>query len=86
MNLSIWIPSESAGLRVVMVEEGAYRTSEDFTLREPATLARMYRDGGAMPTEDQQPGTRPNEIGTLESPLVSILQENLILHNYIRIT
>jgi len=41
-----------AGLRVLMIEEGAYRKSEDFTLREPGSLARLYRDGGAMPTRD----------------------------------
>ncbi len=41
-----------AGLRVLMVEEGAYRQPEDFTLREPGSLARLYRDGGAMPTRD----------------------------------
>jgi len=41
-----------AGLRVLIVEEGAYRTSEDFTLREPSSLARLYRDGGAIPTRD----------------------------------
>lgn len=41
-----------AGLRVAMVEEGAYRTPEEIPLREPWSLARLYRDGGAMPTRD----------------------------------
>ena len=41
-----------AGLRVVMVEEGAYRTPEEIPLREPWSLSRLYRDGGAMPTRD----------------------------------
>jgi choline dehydrogenase-like flavoprotein len=40
------------GFRVVLVEEGAYRTPEEFTLRETASLARLYRDGGAIPTRD----------------------------------
>jgi len=41
-----------AGLSVVLIEEGAYRKPEDYTLREPGSLARLYRDGGAMPTRD----------------------------------
>jgi choline dehydrogenase-like flavoprotein len=40
------------GLRVLMVEEGAYHKSEDFTLRETSSLAHLYRDGGAVPTRD----------------------------------
>lgn len=42
----------AAGLRVLLVEEGAYRTSGEFTLREAPTLARLYADGGARPTRD----------------------------------
>jgi len=41
-----------AGLRVVIVEEGAYRTPEEFTLREVPTFARLYADGGVRPTKD----------------------------------
>lgn len=41
-----------AGLRVVIVEEGAYRTPEEFTLREVPTFARLYNDGGVRPTKD----------------------------------
>ena len=40
------------GLRVLLVEEGAYHKPEEFTLRETSSLARLYRDGGAMPTRD----------------------------------
>lgn len=41
-----------AGLRVVMVEEGRYRTPDEVPLREPWSLARLYREGGAIPTRD----------------------------------
>jgi choline dehydrogenase-like flavoprotein len=41
-----------AGLRVVLVEQGAYRTPEEFTLREVPTFARLYTDGGVRPTMD----------------------------------
>ena len=41
-----------AGLRVVMVEEGAYRTADEFTLREVPSFARLYNDGGVRPTQD----------------------------------
>ena len=41
-----------AGLRVVIVEEGAYHTSQDFTLREVPTFARLYKDGAVRPTKD----------------------------------
>jgi choline dehydrogenase-like flavoprotein len=41
-----------AGLRVVMVEEGAYNTAQDFTLREVPTFARLYQDGAVRPTRD----------------------------------
>lgn len=41
-----------SGLRVLLVEEGANRTSEEFTLREVGSLARLYREGGAIPTRD----------------------------------
>lgn len=42
----------AAGLRVVMLEQGAYRTPADFTLREVPALARLYQDGGMRPTKD----------------------------------
>lgn len=41
-----------AGLRVLLVEEGAYRKPEDFPLREVPSLARLYREGGAIPSRD----------------------------------
>ena len=41
-----------AGLRVLMVEEGAYRTAADFTLRELPAFAQLYVDGGVRPTRD----------------------------------
>ncbi len=41
-----------AGLRVLLVEEGAFRNSEDFSLREVPSLARLYREGGAIPSRD----------------------------------
>lgn len=42
----------SAGLRVVMVEEGRYRTPDEIPLREPWSFSRLYREGGAIPTRD----------------------------------
>lgn len=42
----------AAGMRIVMVEQGAYRTPAEFTLREVPALARLYRDGGVRPTRD----------------------------------
>lgn len=42
-----------AGLRVLIVEEGAWRdTREDVDLREAPTFARLYRDGAVQPTAD----------------------------------
>ena len=41
-----------AGLRVLLVEEGAFCKPEDMSLREVSSLARLYRDGGATPTRD----------------------------------
>ncbi|MCP3986606.1 MAG: GMC family oxidoreductase [bacterium] len=41
-----------AGLRVVLLEEGAHRTSSDFDLRELSTFAKLYYDGGLRPTSD----------------------------------
>lgn len=41
-----------AGLRVVMLEEGAYRRSDEVPMREPWSFSRFYREGGAIPTRD----------------------------------
>ena len=41
-----------AGLRVVMIEEGKFYRPEQVPLREPWSLSRLYREGGAMPTKD----------------------------------
>jgi choline dehydrogenase-like flavoprotein len=41
-----------AGLRVVMLEEGAYRTARDFSLREADTSQAMYYDGANRTTAD----------------------------------
>lgn len=41
-----------AGLRVVLLDEGAYRTSRDFDLRELSSFAKLYYDGGLRPTSD----------------------------------
>lgn len=41
-----------AGLRVVIVEEGAYRTPAEFTLRELSAFSRLYADGGVRMTRD----------------------------------
>lgn len=42
-----------AGLRVLIVEEGAWRdTREDVDLREGPTFARLYQDGAVRPTAD----------------------------------
>lgn len=41
-----------AGLRVVMLEEGAYRTAKDFTLHEADASEEMYFDGGSRTTKD----------------------------------
>ncbi len=43
----------AAGLRVAIVEEGAFvDTTQDPTLREVPSFARLYRDGGVRPTRD----------------------------------
>jgi choline dehydrogenase-like flavoprotein len=41
-----------AGLKVVMIEEGAYRTAADFTLRETDVFSEMYYDGANRTTKD----------------------------------
>lgn len=42
-----------AGLRVLMLEEGAYRdTRRDATLRELPSFTRLYREGAVRPTKD----------------------------------
>ncbi len=41
-----------AGLRVVILEEGAYRTPPEFSLNEVPALATLYRNGGVSPTVD----------------------------------
>jgi choline dehydrogenase-like flavoprotein len=42
-----------AGLRVLMLEEGAYRdTRRDVTLRELPSFTGLYRDGAVRPTKD----------------------------------
>ena len=41
-----------AGLRVVIVEEGAYRTPPEFTLRELPAFSQLYVDGGVRQTRD----------------------------------
>lgn len=42
-----------SGFRVVMVEEGAYWTARDFTLREVPSFARFYFEGGVRQTKDK---------------------------------
>ncbi len=42
----------AAGLRVLLLEEGGYAVSKDFTLREVPTFARLYLDGAASPSAD----------------------------------
>ncbi|HEX7929167.1 MAG TPA: GMC family oxidoreductase, partial [bacterium] len=41
-----------SGLKVVMLEEGAYRTAQDFTLNESETYASLYQDGASRTTKD----------------------------------
>ncbi len=41
-----------AGLSVVMIEEGGYYTSNDFTMRERDVTARLYQEGGTRATKD----------------------------------
>ena len=42
----------SAGKAVVVLEEGGYWTSEQFTQREEVMYPRLYRQGGTKPTAD----------------------------------
>lgn len=42
----------SAGLSVVMVEEGAYHKTAEVPMRESWSFSRLYREGGASPTKD----------------------------------
>jgi len=41
-----------AGLHVLLVEEGGYHTSADFTMREREVTAKLYQDGGLRATAD----------------------------------
>jgi choline dehydrogenase-like flavoprotein len=41
-----------AGLKVVMIEEGAYRKAADFTLRETDAFSELYYDGANRTTQD----------------------------------
>ncbi len=41
-----------SGLKVVMIEEGAYRTARDFTLRETDAFSELYFDGANRTTKD----------------------------------
>lgn len=41
-----------AGLKVVMLEEGGYRTAKDFRMAEPESFATMYYNFGARKTKD----------------------------------
>lgn len=41
-----------AGLRVLIVEEGAYRTPQDFVPRETAAFSQLYFEGGVRQTRD----------------------------------
>jgi choline dehydrogenase-like flavoprotein len=41
-----------AGLRVLIVEEGAYRTPQDFIPREIAAFSQLYFEGGVRQTRD----------------------------------
>jgi len=41
-----------AGASVLMVEEGGYYTSNDFTMRERDTTPRLYQEGGTRTTKD----------------------------------
>src|SRR6266540_7535326 len=42
----------AAGKSVVMLEEGHYWTSDDFTQREAEMYPRLYRERGTKPTAD----------------------------------
>lgn len=41
-----------AGLDVLMLEEGAYATSDDFTMRERDVVPKLYQEGGTRATAD----------------------------------
>ncbi len=41
-----------AGIDVLLVEEGGYYTSNDFTMRERDVTPRLYQEGGARATKD----------------------------------
>ena len=41
-----------AGLQVLLVEEGGYYTSNDFTMREKDVTPRLYQEGGTRTTKD----------------------------------
>lgn len=41
-----------AGFDVLMIEEGGYYTSNDFTMRERDTTPRLYQEGGTRTTKD----------------------------------
>jgi choline dehydrogenase-like flavoprotein len=41
-----------AGLDVLMIEEGGYYTSADFTMRERDVTPRLYQEGGTRATKD----------------------------------
>ncbi|MCP5041394.1 MAG: GMC family oxidoreductase [bacterium] len=45
-----------AGLRVVLLEEGAYHTGDDFDMRELSSFAKLYYEGGQRPTYDGSVG------------------------------
>ncbi len=42
-----------AGFDVLMIEEGAYYTSQDFTMREKTAMPHLYQEAGARTTKDQ---------------------------------
>lgn len=42
----------TAGLSVVMVEEGAHYKTTEIPMRESWSFSRLYREGGAAPTKD----------------------------------
>jgi choline dehydrogenase-like flavoprotein len=41
-----------AGVDVLLIEEGGYYTSNDFTMREKDVTPRLYQEGGARTTKD----------------------------------
>ena len=53
-----------AGLDVLMIEEGGYYTSADFTMREKDCVPRLYQEDGTRATADAGiallQGTRAN--------------------------